>query len=780
MNRLAGLTLALTATLVALWGSLHLVARALPMPERLSMSDSDVVLYRDRSVAHVFLSADEKWRISRPLDQVDASYLEALIALEDRRFHRHGGVDLLAMARAAWTNARAGRRVSGASTITMQLARLLEPRPRTYRAKLTEAFRAFQLEQHLTKQEILEAYLRFLPFGRNIEGIEAASLSYFGHGAEALSPDEIAILLAVPQAPAARHPSPQNRRRLSRARDQILDRLTLLGVLDDPLPVDARLELDGLRPFPRDVPHASRDLRLRKARAPRDRASLRIETTLDRAVQMTAEQTLRKRRAQTLDVGIDNAAIVVVEHDTGAIRALVGNHALTDGPSSYLSSYHAPRSPGSLLKPFIFAGALDRGLALPQHLVLDVPFVRGDYVAENYSGTFSGLVRLDDALSQSLNIPFIALLEALGVETHLEQLRQMGASHLTGTIGHYGLSVAVGALAITPVEAAGFYATLARGGLHRPVHLVPADAVLSGHGPGTPIYSGGASWLTGQGLSKLERPDFSERHRTAATAGNFAWKTGTSTGNRDAWAAGYGARYTVVIWLGNLNHRPHPGLIGSEAAAPLLFDLLTSLEASRPVQTSARPEDVTLLQVCAHSGYLPAQACPERVEALGPRHSVASQPCPFHVAYDVDTTTNERLTPECRAGRSHRRQSFLVWPPEVLRWLTEQQRRASALPAYAEGCHPLPSPHGPRVATPPAGQVLAMRSSLPASRQQVALQADAHLVDYPLSWFVNGELIATVEAPRAVFWEPRIGDHRVTVVDRSGRTDHRRLQVVSR
>ncbi|MFU8805122.1 MAG: penicillin-binding protein 1C, partial [Bradymonadaceae bacterium] len=745
-----------------------IAAHHIPLSQRLAERDSVVVTYSDGSVAHVFLSTDEQWRITRPVSEVDPDYIQALIALEDGRFWKHRGVDPLAVGRAFFGNLRSGRTVSGASTITMQLARLLEPRPRTMRSKVIESFRAMQLERHFSKEEILETYLRFLPFGRNIEGIEAASLAYFGHTAEALSPHEIAALLAVPQAPLARHPSEQNRMRLERAQSEILTRLIDQGVfgaavLNEPSPA-----IPNLRPFPRDVSHGAYSLR----RAHPSRAQ--IVSTLDKGVQRVTEEALANRASEARGVGIDNVAVVVVEHELGAVRGLVGNFEFGQGRGGFMASYDAPRSPGSALKPFIYAAAIDRGLAMPDQLVLDVPFERGAYIAENYSGTFSGLLPLEEALAQSLNIPFIHLLESLGVEPHLEDLRQMGARHLRDDVGHYGLSLAVGAVEATPMELASFYATLARQGRHRPLHVVEDLARNAGEWE---IFSPGASWLTTRALSLRDRPDFPQRRRIRHMPEAIAWKTGTSTGNRDAWAAGFAGGYTVVVWMGNLNNHPHPALIGSEAAAPLLFDILGSLED--PARRAVRdvPEDLVEVAVCRHSGHLPTRACPERRSILAPRKSVAPTPCPFHVLLDVDTETGELLTPECRDGRSLEAQSFLIWPPSVVRWLSDQQRRAGRLPLYAPGCAPIPGANPPRITSPARGQALILLAGLPPDRQRIPLRAEASLVDFPLSWFVDGAFIGHVDTDTPLFWQPTPGRHRIAVSDRTGRTAHQILNV---
>ena len=363
----------------------------------MQLPGSTVVEYRDGTPAYVFLSRDQRWRIQAGTGEIDPAYVRALLRLEDKRFWHHAGVDPLAVLRAAWLDLRRGRAVSGASTLTMQLARVLEPRPRTFRAKLIEAFRALQLELRLSKRHILEAYLTHVPFGRNIEGVEAASLAYFGHGAKALSPAEIAALLAVPQDPNHRYPSGQNAARLRGARDRIAGRLFALEAL--PLgPRDARLAPaaalaqvraspvpTALQPFPREAAHAAIWLRDQRPE------TARLRTTLERGAQQTVERILHAAAPRLALQNVHNGAAVVVDHGTAEVRALVGNLDYWDSAhGGQIPGFARARSAGSTLKPFLYAGAIDRGLALPENLVADVPIHFGGYSPKNYDQTFAG------------------------------------------------------------------------------------------------------------------------------------------------------------------------------------------------------------------------------------------------------------------------------------------------------------------------------------------------------------------------------------------------------
>lgn len=773
----------------------------MPLPERLGARDSVVVEYRDGQPAYVFLSADEKWRISRPLEEIDAAYVEALVAFEDRRFWTHPGVDVLAIGRAALGNVRSGRVESGASTITMQLARLLEPRPRTLRSKVIEAFRAIQLEMHLSKEEVLGAYVRFLPFGRNIEGLEAAAQSYFGHSAAHLSEGEIAVLLAVPQGPNGRYPSAGNAERLARARARVVKRLVQVGVFEEAVGAEAesREVPRALQPFAREIPHAAMWL-TQGSGLVSGAGSERIRTTLDAGVQRLATRILQSYEGEARRLGIENAAVVVMDHEASEVRALVGNFEFSGAAGAQIPAFAAMRSPGSLLKPLIYAEAIDRGLALPGFLVEDVPFASGSYRPENYTGRFMGLVELEEALSLSLNIPFVRLLGEIGVETLVGQMQQMGASGLRRVAGHYGLSLAVGAGEVSALEVADFYATLARGGRYVPTQVVQAGAKAGAKAraknkaEGLEIYSQGASWLTAQSLARRDRPDFPARRQLGGAGPVVHWKTGTSYGHRDAWTAGFMGNFTAVVWMGNLDNRSNAALVGGERAAPVLFDVLEGLNGRGWMQRGrepARPDDLREIEVCAYSGHVPGEACEHTRKAWALESQVPTRACPYHVRRDVEDATGLLLTRRCRAGRAYTSKSFVVWPAGVRRFLSEElsgaQRHAgamSALPDYAPGCEgALESAQvegGPRIVSPRSGQVLVLIPGLSPEHQKVELRAEGGALSGNsggLSWFVNGEFLGRVEQGASLWWTPAVGQNSIVVMDDAAHSSSLQLEV---
>jgi len=757
----------------ALWLVLVVAVYAVPLPDR-TTTWSLTVEYRDGKPAHVFLSEDDKWRLPVALDKVDPQLVRSLVALEDKRFWDHHGVDPLAIVRAAISDVLAWRRVSGGSTLSMQLARLLEPRARTIPNKLVDMFRALQLDARLSKHEILAGYLGRTPYGRNLEGVETAAWSYFGHSAAHLSPLEIATLLAVPQGPARFAPSAANTERLRTRRDRILDKLIAAGVFSEHDAVAARSEAQSvapplkLRTMPREAHHAAIWFRKRAGKG-----ATHVRTTLDAGTQQMVEKTVAIQTADLVRRGIHNGAVVVVDHRTSDVVALAGNLDFRDAKhGGQIAMFDRPRSPGSTLKPLLYSLAIDRGLALPEYLVADVPSEYGTYRPRNFDGDFAGLVTLREALGKSLNLPFIDLLNKLGVETFVGELQRSGVAPARARPGVHGLSLIAGGIELTPLEVAALYATLAQDGVYKPLRLLASDPPSKP----TTLYGPAAAYLTRETLAQKDRPDFPKRRELrGGMPPQIHWKTGTSFGYRDAWSVGSGPAYTALVWLGNVDNTSSHELVGSEAAGPVLFDVLESLaDRSGSVTTATRPAQLTDVDVCAYSGHLATEACTHKVKALASVNAVPTTPCPYHHLYEVDHVTHEAVLPACRRDdRTYDKQSFVILPSAVTTWLVERNRTVPEPPTFAAGCAVESAP--PTIVSPTDGQVITLIPGVPAQNQVVPLQASTRAAH--LSWFVDGELVASGESSERLFWTPVVGTHTVVVADESGRKAKRTLVV---
>lgn len=529
--------------------SLHPPPTTLPAP-------STVVVDRDDRLLRAFTDAEGRWRLPVTLQEVDANLVRWLVAYEDKRFHDHAGVDGRAALRAAGQAIAHGRVVSGASTLTMQTVRLLtKDRRRTADRKLVEAVRAIQLERRLGKDEILTLYLNAAPYGGNIEGVRAASLAYFGREPQRLTLAEAALLIALPQSPEGRRPD-RHPAAARAARDRVVDRLLAAGLVSPRDAREAKTEAvpTRRRPVPMLAPHLASRL---AAERPDDAV---IRTTLDRDWQAALE-TLAAERVNTIGPRV-GAAILVADLETGAIRASVGSARLLDETrAGFVDMTLAVRSPGSTLKPFIYGLAMEAGLIAPATLLEDNPVSFDGYEPGNFDEEFRGLVTAAEALKESLNIPAVRLLDALGPVRLATRLRQAGAMVEIPADATATLAIGLGGFGTRLTDLAELYTSLARDG--RPVKLVATPDAPWELRP--PVLEPRAARAISAILSTMRPP-------RNAPPGEVAYKTGTSYGNRDAWAVGYDGAHVVAVWVGRPDGTPVAGITGWTDAAPLLFD----------------------------------------------------------------------------------------------------------------------------------------------------------------------------------------------------------------
>ena len=588
-----GLGRAYWIILAALGGLVGLLAldRALPPP--LPSADAVSAAVRDRhgEVLRAFPVEEGRWRLAADLDRIDPDFLDALLAYEDERFHQHWGVDFPALVRASRDSLAAGRIVSGGSTITMQLARLIEPRERTLGAKLIQMARALQLEIRLSKTEILELYLTLAPYGGNLEGVRAASWAYFGREPDDLTIDQIAMLIALPQSPEARRPDRQPERAV-RARGRVLERLASVGLASPQAAADAAGDPAPMRrPFPADAWHAADAIR-RAAPDMREPVS-----TLDRSLQLMLEDSLADELADT-DETVQFAAMII-ETETRAVRAMAGS-ASRARPGGWIDLTDRPRSPGSTLKPFIYGMAFDDGLAAPGTRIADLPRRFAGYQPDNFDRSFRGDVTIAEALQHSLNIPAVTTLDGVGARRFNAALGFAGANPLRPRQAGQddGLAVALGGAGLTLRQIGVLYAALADGGEARP--LAWQETALDDFAP-----VGSFRLLSAESADEIVRvlrraphPGGRMPALLARGAPDIAFKTGTSYGFRDAWAAGIVGGYTLVVWTGRADGAPREGVTGRAAALPVLFRLADGVSQLAPrgdmgVDRQAEPPEET-------------------------------------------------------------------------------------------------------------------------------------------------------------------------------------------
>lgn len=530
---------------------------AIPVAE--DIVSSPVVVDRNGFLLRPFTIEDGRWRLPVAIEDVDPLYFEMLLAFEDQHFETHNGVDWLAVARAAGQFVRNGRIVSGASTLTMQVARLIDGRDtRTIEGKLRQIVFAQRIDAALSKDEILELYLLLAPYGGNLEGIRAATLSYFGKEPARLTPAEAALLVALTQSPEARRPD-RDPDSAEIARNRVLDRMVASGVLTADEADAAKTErvprerLD----FPIIAAHLAEAARLG------DPAAEVHRLTIDRERQVALEQ-LSTDRAETLGEEI-SIAILVVDHQTGEVIASVGSSGLLDEDrEGFLDMTRAVRSPGSTLKPLIYGLAFELGLAMPESLIEDRPTAFGGYAPVNFDGFYRGTVTIREALQQSLNVPAVIVLDEVGPALLVSRLARAGAEPELPDLTAPGLAIGLGGVGVTLEDLVATYASVAN--LGRPVRLIDGlDDDAGAYRAPLPVLDPPAAWHVADILAGVPPP-------ATASLGRIAYKTGTSYGYRDAWSIGFDGRHTIGVWVGRPDGAPVPGLTGIGMAAPILFE----------------------------------------------------------------------------------------------------------------------------------------------------------------------------------------------------------------
>ncbi len=610
-QRLRQRAAALAAALAVAFGlglfGLDRLDHAFPPPLDLAQDYSREVVDRHGEPLRIFANGQGRWRLKADLDRVDPQFVAMLIAYEDKRFYAHHGVDPLAMARSVGQLLQHGRIVSGGSTITMQVARLVEPREeRSLLAKARQTLRALQIERRLSKREILELYLTLAPYGGNLEGVRSASLAWFGREPRKLTLSQSALLVALPQSPEARRPD-RHRENARLARSRVIERMQRAGLFNEGEAADsARDTIPALRlAMPTLAPH------LAQLALDRDPKKLRHQTTLDAGLQarfeaVVGEGALRNGPRIT-------AALVAADIKTGEIVARVGSAGfLDDGRSGWVDMTSALRSPGSTLKPFIYGLAIEDGLVAPETLISDRPEDFGGYRPTNFDMTYQGDVTVREALQRSLNVPAIRLLDSLGPSRFVLRLKRAGVTLTLPEGERPGLSLGLGGAGISLVDLVQLYANLAAGN-GEPLALGDGIERLAGPLGGAPMLSRVASWHVGDMLSGIPNPSGSRPLR-------IAWKTGTSYGYRDAWAIGYDGKHVIGVWVGRADNGAVPGITGATTAGPILFAAFDSAGMGNEPLPKAPAGAVRIEQAQLPDPLLrfsPGQVAPAAISARG-------------------------------------------------------------------------------------------------------------------------------------------------------------------
>ncbi|WP_174244608.1 MULTISPECIES: peptidoglycan glycosyltransferase PbpC [unclassified Pseudomonas] len=736
-----------------------------------------VVLAEDGTPLWRFADANGVWRYPVQTSEVSPYYLQALLTYEDRWFYQHPGVNPLALGRAAWQNLSGGRVLSGGSTLSMQVARLLDPHPRTLLGKSRQLWRTAQLEWHLSKEQILNLYLNRAPFGGTLQGVAAASWAYLGKSPQHLTHAEAALLAVLPQAPSRlrpdRHPA-----RAQVARDKVLRRLGEFAVwpqsavdeaLEEPLLLAPRLE-------PSLAPLLAR--RLNRPHSPP-----LIRTTLDANLQRRLEDLLLGWRARLPEH--TSAAILVVEAQSMAVRAYLGSVDINDPRRfGHVDMISALRSPGSTLKPFLYGMAMDAGLIHSESLLQDVPRRYGDYRPGNFSMGFSGPVPASSALSTSLNLPAVQLLEAYGPKRFAAEMRIGGMPLALPPLAEPNLSLILGGAGSRLEDLVSGYSAFARGGKSATIRLQPDDELCE-----RPLLSPGSAWIVRRILSGQARPDRDPRAELVQRP-VLAWKTGTSYGFRDAWAIGVGPRYLIGIWIGRPDGTPVPGQFGLASAAPLMLqvhDVLINRDSQRGISAPVQPVplNVGVAAICWPLGQPMSRTDPNcrrqrfawTLDGTTPP-TLQAMDQPLGVGLVEKIWVNERgLRVDAKCPGAVAR-DIALWPAPLEPWLPRVERREARLPANDPDCP------GPLLAASSPLSIVGVREGdqlrRPAASQELLrLKLSALGGSGRRWWFVNGGPLgdsANQDSINATF--EQLGRVELSVLDEGGQTARVEFNVV--
>ena len=721
---------------------------------------STVVTDRNEELLGARIASDGQWRFP-PRNTTPEKIKECLITFEDKHFYHHWGVNPFAIGRAFYQNVKNKRIVSGGSTLTMQTIRLARNESRTFREKLIEMIWATRLEFRASKEEILSMYISHAPFGGNVVGLDAAAWRYFGHSADDLSWAESAMLAVLPNAPAMIH--------LSKGRKTLLDkRNRLLKQLLEKKTIDSSTyELAISEPLP-DEPHPLPQIApYLVSRFYQERNGEYSRSTINKGIQTQIEDLAERWSNEFRRSDIRNLAILVIDIPSNQVVAYCGNvHFDHKQGGNQVDVIQAPRSTGSILKPFLYYAMLQEGSLLPDMLLPDVPVNINGFTPQNFSMQFEGAVPASEALARSLNIPAVTMLQRYGVPKFHSFLQQIGLKTINRSSSHYGLSLILGGAEATLWDVTNAYAMMGRSLLQLPQRscslLLPTSRITESTDPFQP----GAVWQTFDALKEVNRPEEID-WKSIPSMQTIAWKTGTSYGFRDAWAVGVTPRYAVGVWVGNATGEGKPGLVGAQTAGPVLFDIFNLLPAS---SWFTRPTGIFVeAEVCRKSGHLKGRFCDETDTLLVLPAGLRTEACPYHHLVTLSADESQRIYENCANTEPTLQKSWFTLPP-VWEWYYKQHHpEYKPLPPFKAGCgedtfQPM------QFIYPPMNARIKLPKQLDGSKGFLTVELAHSNPNATIFWHLDETYQAQTQDFHKISLQPAAGKHSLTAVDGEGNT----------
>jgi penicillin-binding protein 1C len=735
-----------------------------PLPDNIEYST--IITDSKGEVVHAFLTNDQKWRMKTELEEISPLLRKTIVEKEDKYFYSHPGVNALAIARAFVKNIFRWKRTSGASTITMQVARALEPKRRTYLNKLIEIFRAEQLEWKYSKNEILQLYLNLVPYGGNIEGVKSASILYFKKQPDHLSLAEITALSIIPNRPSSLVMSKHNDRIVQErnrwlqhfANEKVFTQKEITDALSEPLTATRGT-------VPQLIPHLAWKLKQQGGDI--------IKTNIELNTQLKTEKLVADySRILTLK-NIRNAAVIIIDNQTHKVITYVGSANFTDTiDAGQVNGANAIRQPGSTLKPLLYGLCMDEGLLTPKAIITDVSVNYNGYAPENYDKKFNGYVTMEYALEHSLNIPAVKGLQWLGKDPFISKLADCNFQQIKRDQRKLGLSMILGGCGATLEELTGMYSLFANNGkfvspqyTQEPVQQ-PKKEVR--------ILSEAATFMINDILSKVNRPDFPLNWQSTEHMPKIAWKTGTSYGRRDAWSIGYNRKYTVGIWTGNFSALGIPELSGANIATPLLFKIFNTIDYDSDEQWFTQPKDCDIRMVCSETGLPPAGHCQNTVTDYFIPLISSTQLC--NNIEEVALSADEKISycKTCMPAGGYKKKWFRTVTPEMQRYYEERHLVYEKMPPHNPACERVFKEGGPVITSPHNGSEYFISKKNPEPLQLTCnVGNDVHKV----YWYINNKFYKSDNAHNRQFFIPDEGPVKISCTDDKGRNRDIRIRV---
>jgi penicillin-binding protein 1C len=761
------------------------------LPKRLFNTPTSYVIDDDRGqLLGASIADDGQWHF--PYDpNVPDKFKQCIIAFEDKRFEHHPGIDVLALGRAIRQNLRSKHVVSGGSTITMQVIRLATKHKRTFWNKLSEIFMALRLEMTNSKQDILAMYASNAPFGTNVIGLDAASWRYFGRGPDKLSWGEMAAMAVLPNSPSLVHPG-KNRLILTRKRNDLLDKLYTTHVIDSTTARLAKLEPvpEQPMPLPNLAPHLLQ--RFKEDHQKNANGLTRVTTSIRSTLQQQVNEILERHHQVLKDNDVNNIAAVVLDVETGAALAYTGNISHREDPEmeSDVDVVNAPRSPGSTLKPLLYASMLHDGLILPNSLIPDIPTQIAGYHPENFDLGYDGAVPASKALARSLNVPAVKMLQQFKYERFYDFLQKAGITTLKQPADHYGLSLILGGGENTLWELSGAYTDMARvlnhynktgkydtADYHSPVYAYQLAKDI--HPEKSGLLDAGSIYYTLQAMEEVMRPGEEVVWQQFSSTQRIAWKTGTSYGFRDGWAIGITPRYVVGVWVGNTDGEGRPGLTGINTAAPILFEIFRLLPVSHEWFPMPMGEMVKI-KVCHESGYRAGEYCDNTDDMLVPKTCLKAPVCPWHQLIHLDATGKWQVTGDCQTPSAMITKNWFVLPPSMEYYYKTKNYQYHVLPPFRADCALAEKSNPMEVIYPKEGAKVYVPLEVDGSRGRMVCNAAHRQPGMKIFWHLDDKYVGETTDFHQMALNPPVGEHRLTLVDANGNTVHVDFEILGK